>query len=114
MDDIFDAYREAKKGAALGEGQLVEAAGSAEDEVGVEVGPGFDGGLAGADVGEEGAGVGFGGESAGLEEVEGSGCTEEVGLVCHFGYGKGWRMVGGCMHFFCASAQELERGGECI
>ena len=95
MDDVFDAYREAIEGAALGEGQLVEAAGLGEDEVGVEMGPGSDGGLAGLDMGEEGSGIGFGGEEAVLQEIEGVGCAEEVGLFCHFRGGEGEWMVGG-------------------
>jgi hypothetical protein len=85
MDNVFDAKREAEKGPALGEGQLVvETAGLGENEVGVEMGPGFDCSLIATDMGEESAGIGFNGEDAALEEVEGIGCAEEVGLFYHF------------------------------
>ena len=69
MDNVFHAKREAEKGAALGEGQLVQATGLGEDEVGVEMGPGFDCSLIATDMGEKGSGIGFDGESTGLEEV---------------------------------------------
>lgn len=106
MDDVLDAYREAVEGPALGEGQLVEAASLAEDEVGVEMGPSFDCGLAGLDMGEEGSGVSFGGEDVVLEEVEGVGCAEEVGLFCHFCDGEGGWMVGSFIYLFGAIVQE--------
>lgn len=55
-----------------------------EDEVGVEVGPGFDCSLIAADMGEKGSDIRFYREGTGLQEVEGVGCAEKVGLFCHF------------------------------
>lgn len=52
MDDVLDANREAVEGPALGEGQLIETACLAEDELRVEMRPGFESGLAGTDMGE--------------------------------------------------------------
>lgn len=84
MDYVLNANKEAIKGTALGEGQLVEAASMAEDEVWVEVRPGFDSRLTGTNVGKEGGCIGFGGEVSILEEVKSVSCAEEVGMFSHF------------------------------
>lgn len=79
-----------------------------KDEVGVEVGPGLDCRLVGVDVGEEGGGIALGGEDASLEEVDGVGCAEKVGLFRHFHGGEGQWLVGGFMNLFGAIVQECE------
>jgi hypothetical protein len=88
VDYVLNANKETIKGTALGEGQLVEAASMAEDEVWVEVRPGFDSRLTGTNVSKEGGCIGFGGEVSILEEVESVSCAEEVGLFSHFGSGE--------------------------